>query len=168
MQLVYEKKRKWGKMSGVKGKTGIWKDSKLIAKRKKQLLKAGLNTRFAIGHKMSKDIREKIKKTLTGKKREKVYFGKDASNWKGENAGYTARHDRIRNLYGSPNFCQRCKIKTASRYEWSNNSGKYLEVRSDWERLCVKCHRLKDEWVEKVAKKNKGKKHRMEVKFLYV
>ena len=68
-------------MSGIKGKTGIYSRTE---NQKKQILDAGFNSRFIKGHMMSKNVREKIKKTMIDKKiKPKVYFGEKAPNWQG-------------------------------------------------------------------------------------
>jgi len=66
--------------------------------------------------------------------------GKNIYNYKGENAGYTAKHKWIKNECGNPKYCEHCKKTNKKMYHWSNISGKFLRNISDWQRLCVSCH----------------------------
>ena len=65
--------------------------------------------------------------------------------WKGDEAGYGARHDWIRYHFGRPKKCDDCgttKIPKGKKwwFEWANISGKYKRKKSDWKRLCRLCH----------------------------
>lgn len=66
--------------------------------------------------------------------------------WKGEDAGYTAKHVWVTKHLGRPHFCEECGSKNLGhrQYHWANISGKYLRVFEDWRRLCVKCHKRFD------------------------
>jgi len=65
--------------------------------------------------------------------------------WKGDNAKYMAFHNFARRHFGSPNFCEKCKIQDNRMYHWaSKNRGRGGRNRSDWLRLCVPCHALYD------------------------
>ena len=67
--------------------------------------------------------------------------GQTSHNFKGEKAGYTAKHDWIRRTYGKPNFCEHCKDSSRKTiYQWANISRTHIRSRSDWLRLCVRCH----------------------------
>lgn len=57
---------------------------------------------------------------------------------------YIALHNWVRYHKGTPSECEECGTTTAKRYEWSNISGKYERVLSDYRRLCASCHRLID------------------------
>lgn len=57
-----------------------------------------------------------------------------------QNAGYDAIHKWVQRHYGKPSQCEMCNIHNAKRYDWANISGKYLRIRSDWKRLCRRCH----------------------------
>lgn len=78
--------------------------------------------------------------------------GKNTYNYKGKkgcNNGYSFIHKWIKEKLGSPKYCEICKLsktpKGKKRYfHWSNKSGKYLKDISDWQRLCVKCHKKFD------------------------
>lgn len=68
------------------------------------------------------------------------------SLWKGEYASYTAKHTWISRKLGKPLACSDCGKTggTTRNYHWSNISGDYLRDVTDWERLCVSCHKYKD------------------------
>lgn len=54
---------------------------------------------------------------------------------------YNTLHQRVRVLYGKPSLCEHCGTTDAKAYDWANISGKYTTIdRSDWKRLCRKCH----------------------------
>jgi len=78
--------------------------------------------------------RERVSKSLIGNKR----------RYKGEAAGYVAKHMWIYKMYGMASRCVLCNTLTASRYEWANVSGKYLRCREDYIELCPSCHRRLD------------------------
>lgn len=82
---------------------------------------------------------EKVSKSLIGR------FGELARRWKGEDAGYTAKHLWIVKHHGKASMCDECGTKNASRYEWSNISGEYKRDRSDYRQLCPSCHRKIDQ-----------------------
>lgn len=59
--------------------------------------------------------------------------------WKGDLAGYSARHK----ILGKPNQCFNCRGNTP-RVEWANVSGEYLRNKNDFIPLCSGCHRKFD------------------------
>lgn len=116
--------------------------------------------RFKKGNKMPEEYKKKISKSLK-KQWENgervVKFGKESPDWKGDNVGYRGLHLWITKQFGVPSKCELCgDTSSDNRYEWANK-GNYTRNKEDWEQLCVACHRLKDGWVEKVAKLNKGR-----------
>lgn len=82
-------------------------------------------------------IGEKISQSLKGK------FGKESRRWLGEDAKIKAIHMWIYKHYGLATKCEKCGIKN-SKYEWSNISRTYKRDMSDWQQLCVSCHRKYD------------------------
>lgn len=66
--------------------------------------------------------------------------------WKGHGAGYIAKHNWIKNLFGSPNQCENCGFVSDNnrKIHWANRSGNYLRNKDDWMRLCVPCHSIYD------------------------
>lgn len=69
--------------------------------------------------------------------------------WKGDAVGYTALHDWVRKMLGTPNLCEHCKTTNAKKFEWANISKQYKRDLSDWKRLCTKCHRNEDKYDKK-------------------
>lgn len=66
--------------------------------------------------------------------------------WVGDKVGYGALHQWVYANLGAPMRCWKCgKIKKNNRQiHWSNRSGEYRREKSDWERLCVRCHKRRD------------------------
>ncbi len=87
--------------------------------------------------------------------------------WKGNKANYRSKHARITRRFGQPQFCEKCRTKKAKRYEWANISGKYKIERSDWKRLCTKCHQKMDGHGVILFKKIKTTKWRRYIFNLY-
>lgn len=76
-----------------------------------------------------------------GKRRPEV-TGENNKLWKGDKAGLIAIHAWVKKWIYDPGECQHCGIK--NRLDWANISGKYLRDKSDWLRLCRKCHSRMD------------------------
>lgn len=57
---------------------------------------------------------------------------------------YRYIHRWVAKQLGTPSKCENCLTLEASRFEWANLSGEYIEDISDWARLCRRCHRLID------------------------
>jgi hypothetical protein len=68
--------------------------------------------------------------------------GKGNSQWKGDDVRYAALHEWVRKNFGQPETCEDCKTSglKGKKIHWANVSGRYLRLRRDWKRLCVKCH----------------------------
>lgn len=75
--------------------------------------------------------------------------GEKNAKWKGDKASYWAKHIWVSQHFNKTGICEICgeskQIKNA-KYgtQWSNISGKYLRIRTDWRELCVKCHKNLD------------------------
>ena len=70
--------------------------------------------------------------------------GERNATWRGDQAGYQALHLRVESARGKPSHCERCGTSDLStRYEWANLTGNYTDV-TDYERMCVTCHRRFD------------------------
>lgn len=59
---------------------------------------------------------------------------------------YRKVHFWMNDNFGRPTECESCGFSSDNnrQFHWANLSGKYLFDRSDWKRLCVKCHVLMD------------------------
>lgn len=60
--------------------------------------------------------------------------------WRGDNAGYVAKHNWVRRYFGTATMCEADTTHNATRYHWSNISKQYKRERMDWQQLCPKCH----------------------------
>lgn len=116
-----------------------------LAKKGKML---GANNHF-FGRKHTKESRKKMSLAVLknptrywlGKKRTQMSAEKHFA-WKGEKGSYRTKHLWVENNFGKPSKCENCLIDNfiGRQIHWANISGKYLRVRSDWKRLCAKCH----------------------------
>lgn len=66
--------------------------------------------------------------------------GEDHPGWKGDAAHYKSKHGWINKHFGTPKRCEKCGTNEAPNFDWANKSGRYLRERTDWLRLCRKCH----------------------------
>jgi hypothetical protein len=92
--------------------------------------------------------------------------GENSYNWKGDDVGLSALHRWVCRYLGKPKLCAKCGTTTAKRYEWSNISGEYKRDLTDWQRLCVRCHRKYDGHDKKsveTRRKNKLKKDKEKI-----
>lgn len=116
------------------------------------------------GHPQSEDTRKKISENNArywkGKKREPVsestrkklseaQRGEKHYYWKGDKVGYGGLHVWVRSRLGKAKKCIKCgldKIPVGKKrfFHWSNISGKYKRSLSDWQELCVSCHKKYD------------------------
>ena len=70
--------------------------------------------------------------------------GELSRRWKGDNAGYVAKHIWIKTNYGKASKCELNSSHIFRRFEWANISGKYERNISDYIQLCPSCHRKFD------------------------
>lgn len=93
---------------------------------------------------LSKRARENQKKAFNSGRFTKGNSGEKNLNWKGDRAGYIAKHMWIAGQLGKPKKCEHCGTTKAKKFEWCNKDHKYSRVPSDWIRLCTPCHRRFD------------------------
>lgn len=67
-------------------------------------------------------------------------IGKQHHNWSGDNVSYKGIHLWATRKFGRPQKCEHCEDIEKGKYCWANKSGEYKRDRSDWIRLCYKCH----------------------------
>lgn len=79
-------------------------------------------------------------------------------NWKGEEAGYAAKHIWLDRNYGKPQSCEKCNTTSSKKFHWANLSGLYKRERSDYMRLCVRCHLKMDDIGKNLGTGMLGKK----------
>lgn len=95
---------------------------------------------------MSAEGREKIRQSKLGAKNPQYGLREEKNqHWMGDSVGYFGVHDWLTRQYGQPKECEQCLTTTAKRFEWANISGEYKRERSDFKRLCKKCHNDFDE-----------------------
>lgn len=76
--------------------------------------------------------------------------GADNKNWRGENAGYNAKHHRVQRLKGKADSCL-WGCEDTYRYEWASMTGDY-DNPDDYVAMCVLCHRRYDRAVISMTK----------------
>lgn len=118
---------------------------------------------------MKQEIRDKISKTMKGRKPKHIVAGwnkgiKTGPNpehskrmtgkkmpstsgekhwaWKGGNVSLKSLHEWVRNKIIEPSHCSSCKKE--KKLDLANISQKYLRNLEDWEWLCRRCHMTKD------------------------
>ncbi len=69
-------------------------------------------------------------------------WGENNTHWRGDDACYSALHDRLYRMFGTPSLCDWCG-RDEGRFEWANLTGHYADI-TDYARLCVTCHRRYD------------------------
>lgn len=114
---------------------------------------------------VSKETKLRISKSLKGriftdehkKKISLALKGEKSIEWKGDNVSYRGLHKWIENQLGKPMTCSICLNSNLNKtqYHWSNISGNYKRELSDWQRLCVKCHRQFDKGRNSIINKYK-------------
>lgn len=83
---------------------------------------------------------------LAGRQKKTARFKEDHSNWRGgkDSLPYSplerSAHFWVRQHYGRANHCDFNPSHVSTRYDWSNISGNYTKLRSDWQMLCHSCH----------------------------
>jgi hypothetical protein len=73
--------------------------------------------------------------------------GENNRAWKGDNAGYKAKHWWVRHHLEKPEFCEKCN--TNPPREVANLDGKYSRDLKTWAWLCRSCHLRMDNVAEK-------------------
>jgi hypothetical protein len=58
--------------------------------------------------------------------------------------GIVAKHQWIKKIKGKANCCEICRKINKKNYQWSNKNHKYSKKESEWQMVCVSCHRTYD------------------------
>lgn len=82
--------------------------------------------------------------------------------WKGDDVGYKALHEWIKNNLFKPSCCDICGKE--KRLDLANISQKYFRDVTDWEWLCRDCHMEKDGRKDNLIMRNKSGARRI-IKF---
>lgn len=77
--------------------------------------------------------------------RTEMHAGENHGMWKGDKAGYTAKHMWIQRQFGKADRCEECgldKLPVGMKryFDWVNLDGKYSRNRETWKKMCKKCH----------------------------
>jgi hypothetical protein len=106
---------------------------------------------------ISIETREKISKTMKGKKKTLEHrqniskamsghhhtpIGKNHRLWKGDDVGISALHNWVKRNLSKPKICDVCNRDKP--LDLANTNGKYLRNLSDWQWLCRSCHTKSD------------------------
>jgi hypothetical protein len=106
-------------------------------------------------YEMTDEIRKKISKNharpMLGRKGEKI------TQWKGDDASYSAKHTWIESIKGKPRKCEDCGTEKAKKFEWANIDHKYSRNPDDYIRLCHKCHIKLDKALGSIVQKRDKK-----------
>ena len=157
-----EKNHAWGKKITEEHKRKIsiaLKGRKMSAEHKKKISKN--NSRYWSSHSYPESARKKLRliakkrgfgKWMLGRKLPEIVkrkMGRKDTNhhaWRGDNAGYRAKHTWIQGKRGQPTICEHCGTAGLKGHQihWANVSGKYKREFDDWLRLCAKCHKIYD------------------------
>lgn len=98
-----------------------------------------------LGKEYSKEHKENISQSLSGKKQPKVSLSKLKEKnpmWNGKNATYSALHYRVRTYRKKPIACQICGTEER-KIEWANITGDFTNLK-DYIAMCTLCHRRYD------------------------
>lgn len=121
-----------------KRKVNNWTHTEKFRKRISELL---------TGRKLSPETRKKLIGKIPWNKGTKGIMpsGEKSGVWS-INPSYRALHLWVERQLGKPDTCNYCgKIGLSGRaIQWANISKQYLRIRSDWIRLCAKCHKAYD------------------------
>lgn len=80
------------------------------------------------------------RQSLAQKKRFETEIPYNRGKYKNGKIGYFSLHRWVYSKLGSPRKCDHCGTTNASKYQWANRTGKYLQELDDWIRLCPRCH----------------------------
>lgn len=113
------------------------------------------------GRKMPLEEKLRLSTTLKAKGiKPRVHFvayGTDHHLWKGDKAGYSAKHYWVSRQLGKPRECSHCGTTEAKKFEWANVSGEYKRDVTDYIRLCCKCHKKYDSVGQRSAETRRQK-----------
>lgn len=117
-----------------------------VRKSPEHIAAAALARTGVCGYKLSDETKRKMS---IAKKRDGVTPPVASTSgtrlWKTNKAAYSNLHAWVRRHFGSPTECEDCGIEATGRFmQWANRSGEYTKDRSDWRRLCAKCHKRYD------------------------
>lgn len=97
--------------------------------------------KFALGHNLSQDHKQKM-----------IKHGKDHWMWKGDAASYSAVHKWLVNNFGKANRCENinCPQRPSRRFEYALIGAAYTHNKNCFKMLCIPCHRSYDSRLNKL------------------
>lgn len=125
------------------------KNSYLIKLNKEKKWHKGICHNKETKKKISKAIINEWKKENTTLKKPPIYEGEQNYKWKGEEAGYRAKHNWIERQLSKADKCEICGLNNIPEgmdryFDWANISDEYNRDKDDWVMLCRKCHKKFD------------------------
>ena len=131
------------------------KGKRLSGEHRRKISEAMKGKKNTLGHKHSKETKMKIRESLKGRILTKAWkrklslskkgkIGSKSNSWKGDEAGYRAKHLWIKIHFGHAKNCIFNPNHVASKYHWANISGKYTRNLIDYAPMCPSCHGLFD------------------------
>jgi len=135
-----------------KEKLSVLKKGKQVSEETKQGLKefisSGKMGKWNKGIVRTEEQKKKISDTLKRKGIKPIVrweaSGNEHPNWKGDEVGNNAIHSWIKRQLGFPNKCEHCGTTADIMYHWSSKTHQHLRDTTDWQRLCVPCHKKYD------------------------
>lgn len=110
---------------------------------------------------------EEHKKNISLSAKKRLSIPENNPNYKGDRVGYVGIHVWLRKTFGYPDVCESCnKVGQKINGRWNLVYAKiegalYARNRSNFKKLCNKCHRNYDstkEWNKNISKGKTGKK----------
>jgi hypothetical protein len=149
IHLSPETEFKKGIIPWVKGRKGYLSEKAKQSIREKLVARLAKETKWQKENRIARQIETRKR---NNKPRPKMPIGDKAKLWKGDKAGYMAKHKWIQNHWVKTDVCEICNqlclprpgTRLKHKTQWSNRTGKYLRERNDWQELCPKCHRQYD------------------------
>jgi len=116
---------------------------------KKKVLSEEHKKKLSLAKLGKKQSPEQIKHRTDKLRGEQNFF------WQGDKVKYRLLHAWVVRNYGQPTTCEHCQKTglTGHKIHWANISHSHKRERTDWIRLCAKCHGLFD-------KQNGSRKHK--------
>lgn len=102
----------------------------------------GQNTNFPNCVDCNKKLKTyKAQRCLSCHGKKVARYGKNNSNWKGDQVSYISLHTWVNRHLGKATECLYCRKEgTGHEIHWANISHKYKRDLSDWMSLCQSCH----------------------------
>ncbi len=118
-----------------------WNKNKKMSQEFSEKMSERIKQEWAIGKR--KPVFGRVCSEEKKKKISDAQKGKKSREWIGDKVKYRGLHTWIVNNWGKADICQICGSN--KNVEWHNKNGRYdREIKDEWEKLCRKCHMIKD------------------------